>query len=80
MRGLSFQQILYCVQISEKNVFLLLPIAGINYNGSGTVCIDNDGAVLPVHPHGLDTALVVVSEVETLVDPVVRQSLRVVQI
>ena len=40
----------------------------------------DDGAIQPVHPDGLDITLVVVSEVETLVDPIIRQSLWIIQI
>lgn len=35
---------------------------------------------IPSPPHGLDIAAIVVGKVETLVDPIVSQSLRVIQI
>lgn len=50
---------------------MLLPIAGVDNDASGAVCMGDDGAIHPIHPYGLDITSIIVSEVETLVDPII---------
>lgn len=63
----------------EVEAFFQLPIAGINDNGSGKVCLGDKCTVQPIHTHRFDIASDKVSEVDALVDPVICQSLWVIQ-
>lgn len=63
----------------EVGAFFQLPIAGINDNGSGMVCLGDKCTVQPIHTHGFDIAPDIVSEEDALVDPVICQSLWVIQ-
>ena len=57
---------------------LVLPIAGIHNDAKRAVGMGYQGPVLPVHPHGLDTSVVVVGEVKALVNPVIGQPLWII--
>lgn len=57
-----------------------LPIAGIHYDSSGPVGMSDEGAVLAIYTDSLYTPIIIIGEIKTLVDPVIRQTFRIIQI